>query len=180
MPAMLGKERWLRKFMDEFIGPAGGSARERSARTIVKAMKMLRMRQAKPSEDVVGAYGNYLNSKDAAEQWLIDMGIGFHLYRMYASDGTLLYIGKTGHLRDRLKHHYLRKPWIYEVAWIDTEDEHLDEIAAYAAEQEAIRRELPKYNETHNGRGRVPKRRHKSEPKLAATGRVIVDPELLR
>lgn len=166
--------------MDEYIGPADGSARERSARAIVKAMKVLRIRRAKPSEDVVGAYGNYLNNKDAAEQWLLDMGIGFYLYRMYASDGALLYIGKTGHLRDRLKNHYLRKPWIYEVAWIDTEDEYLDEIATYAAEQEAIRREGPKYNETHNGRGRAPKRRHKSELKLAANGRVIVDPELLR
>jgi predicted GIY-YIG superfamily endonuclease len=152
MTAMPKKERWLRRSMDVYIGPA-----ERSARAIVKAMKVLRIRQAKPSEDVVDAYGNYLNGKDAAEQWLLEMGIGFHLYRMYASDGTLLYIGKTGHLRDRLKSHYLRKPWIYEVAWIDTEDEHLDEIAAYAAEQEAIRRERPKYNETHNGRGRAPK-----------------------
>jgi predicted GIY-YIG superfamily endonuclease len=177
---MRGKERWRRRNMDEYIGPAEGSARERSARTIVKAMKVLRMRQAKPSEDVVGAYGNYLNSKDAAEQWLLDMGIGFHLYRMYASDGTLLYIGTTGHLRDRLKNHYLRKPWIYEVAWIDTEDENLDESAAYAAEQAAIRRERPKYKETHNGCGRAPKRRHINESKLAANGRVIVDPELLR
>jgi hypothetical protein len=83
------------------------------------------------------------------------MGIGYHLYRMYASDGTLLYIGKTGPRREGLESHYLRKPWIYEVAWIDTEDEHLDEIAAYAAEQEAIRRERPKYNETHNWRERA-------------------------
>jgi predicted GIY-YIG superfamily endonuclease len=134
--------------MDAYRGPSvrsarERSARERSARAMVKAMKVWARRQAKPSEDVVDG------GKDAAEQWLLDMGIGYHLYRMYASDGTLLYIGKTEHLRERLQSHYLRKPWIYEVAWIDTEDEHLDEIAASAAEQEAIQREHPKYNETH-------------------------------
>jgi hypothetical protein len=112
-------------------------------------MKVLGRRQAKPSEYVLDG------GKDAAEQWLLEMGIGFHLYRMYASDGTLLYIGKTGPRREGLESHYLRKPWIYEVAWIDTEDEHLDEIAAYAAEQEAIRRERPKYNRTHNRRSKT-------------------------
>ena len=129
--------------MDVYIGPSERSARERSARAMVKAMKVLRRRQAKPSEGVLDG------GKDASEQWLLDMGIGYHLYRMYASDGTLLYIGKTEHLRERLQSHYLSKPWIYEVAWIDTEDEHLDEIAASAAEQKAIQREHPKYNETH-------------------------------
>jgi predicted GIY-YIG superfamily endonuclease len=144
MPAMPMKERWRRRSMDVYMGPS-----ERSARAIVKTMKVLRRRQAKPSDDVVDAYGTYLNGKDASEQWLLKMGIGYHLYRMYASDGTLLYIGKTENLRERLQSHYLRKPWIYEVAWIDTEDEHLDEIAASSAEQEAIQREHPKYNETH-------------------------------
>jgi hypothetical protein len=92
----------------------------------------------------------------------------------------LLYIGKTGPRREGLESHYLRKPWIFEVAWIDTGDEHLDEIAASAAEQEAIRRERPKYNETHNWRVTRPERRHMNVPKLAANDRGIVDPELLR
>jgi hypothetical protein len=149
MPAMPMKERWQRKSMDAYRGPSEWSARERSARAMVKAMKVWGRRQAKPSED--GLDGG----KDAAGQWLLDMGIGYHLYRMYDSDGTLLYIGQTGPLREGLESHYLREPWIYEVAWIDTEDEHLDEIAAYAAEQEAIRRERPKYNRTHNRRSKT-------------------------
>jgi hypothetical protein len=149
MPAKLNKESWRRKSMDAYRAPSERSARERSARAMVKAMKVLGRRQAKPSEYVLDG------GKDAAEQWLLEMGIGFHLYRMYASDGTLLYIGKTGPRREGLESHYLRKPWIFEVAWIDTEDEHLDEIAAYAAEQEAIRRERPKYNRTHNRRSKT-------------------------
>jgi hypothetical protein len=144
MPAMPKNERWRRRSMNAHRGPSG-----RSARTIVKAMKVLGTRQAKPSEYVLDA------GKDAAAQWLLDMGIGYHLYRMYASDGTLLYIGKTGPRSEGLESHYLRKPWIFEVAWIDTEDEHLDEIAASAAEQEAVRRERPKYNRTHNRRSKT-------------------------
>jgi hypothetical protein len=84
-------ERWRRRSMNAHRGPSG-----RSARTIVKAMKVLGTRQTKPSEYVLDA------GKDAAAQWLLDMGIGYHLYRMYASDGTLLYIGKTGPRRESL------------------------------------------------------------------------------
>src|SRR5215212_2086150 len=76
-----------RKSMDAYRGPSQRSARERSARAMVKAIKVLGRRQAKPSEYVLDG------GKDAAEQWLLEMGIGYHLYRMYASDGTLLYIG---------------------------------------------------------------------------------------
>jgi len=147
--AMPNKERWRRKSMDAYRGPSERSARERSAKAMVKAMKVLGRRQEKPSEYALDG------GKDAATQWLLDMGIGYHLYRMYASDGTLLYIGMTGPRREGLESHYLREPWIFEVARIDTEDEHLDEIAAYAAEQEAIRRERPKYYRTHNRRSKT-------------------------
>ena len=72
MPAKLNKESWRRKGMDAYRAPSERSARERSARAMVKAMKVLGRRQAKPSEYVLDG------GKDAAEQWLLEMGIGFH------------------------------------------------------------------------------------------------------
>jgi predicted GIY-YIG superfamily endonuclease len=92
--------------------------------------------------------------KTAADDWLLRTGFGNHVYWMYAADDTLLYIGMTGHLRDRLKSHYLTQPWIDEVARIDAEDEYLDKAAAYHAEQKAIRRWRPKYNKTGHGSGK--------------------------
>jgi predicted GIY-YIG superfamily endonuclease len=93
--------------------------------------------------------------KAAADDWLLRMGFGYHVYWMYAADDTLLYVGMTGRLRERLKRHYLTQPWIDEVARIDAEDEYMDKDAAYYAEQMAIRRWRPKYNKTGYGNREV-------------------------
>jgi predicted GIY-YIG superfamily endonuclease len=69
------------------------------------------------------------------------------LYRLYAADGSLLYVGVTGDLRVRLAKHAADKPWWTEVArktaaWHDSRKE------ALLAEAAAIRDESPRYNVT--------------------------------
>lgn len=71
------------------------------------------------------------------------------LYRFYAADGALLYVGITRTLLGRLKQHSGDKPWFTEVSSITTE--HLDSRErALAAEKAAIIAERPRYNVTHN------------------------------
>lgn len=73
---------------------------------------------------------------------------GFHLYRLWASDGRLLYVGVSTVLRQRLKAHERR--WgdlIASVTW----EEHADERAMLDAEREAIRDEHPALNKAAVG-----------------------------
>jgi excisionase family DNA binding protein len=77
------------------------------------------------------------------------------LYRFYAADDTLLYIGITQELPTRLKVHDGTKPWYHQVAYIKVE--HFDtRDDALEAEEKAIRAEQPLHNVTHNP---VPRRR---------------------
>lgn len=67
------------------------------------------------------------------------------LYRLHASDGTLLYVGVTGELRARFTQHAAAKPWWPEVArktvtWYGTRRSAMD------AEAVAIVAEKPRYN----------------------------------
>lgn len=67
------------------------------------------------------------------------------VYRLFAADGELLYIGCSNNPDSRCKAHRHRKPWWREVAkrtdeWYETRD------AADAAETDAIKAEKPKYN----------------------------------
>ncbi len=71
------------------------------------------------------------------------------LYRFWASDGTLLYIGITLKPNARWKQHMKDKPWWSEVAGI-TVEQYPTREAVEAAEREAIRTQGPKYNVTHN------------------------------
>lgn len=67
------------------------------------------------------------------------------VYRLYAADGSLLYIGETGDIRKRFYLHSRDKAWWPEVAratmcWYGSEAKALD------AEQSAIRAEKPLHN----------------------------------
>ena len=91
------------------------------------------------------------------------------LYRLYAQDGTLLYIGITHSLRNRFASHAQDKPWWSQVAkktvtWHGSREEVL------AAEASAIQAEDPVHNiirpETDQqrcGEGRAD--RHKRQPR---------------
>lgn len=72
------------------------------------------------------------------------------VYRLYAADGRLLYIGVARHFGSRWHQHAGVQPWWSQVdhqtiAWFDTRD------AAMQAEASAIKAEHPKYNVVHNG-----------------------------
>lgn len=70
------------------------------------------------------------------------------LYRYLSADGSPLYIGITGNVKERRKSH-ARSKWDREAAdftveWHDTTE------AALAAEYHAIKTEKPTYNRAHN------------------------------
>ena len=78
-----------------------------------------------------------------------------HLYRLFAADGTLLYVGVARDVPDRLRHHAREKEWWPEVVrW--TSDRYLNRRFALAAEPGVIQRERPRYNAQY---GPVPNRR---------------------
>lgn len=75
--------------------------------------------------------------------WLDDQPTA--LYRFFAADGALLYVGITVDLEKRWSGHQSNKPWWPDVAektvqWYD------DRPSALAAEAEAIKTELPRHN----------------------------------
>lgn len=69
------------------------------------------------------------------------------LYRLYAADGSLLYVGITRHLPHRMYQHSREKRWWPEVAR-KTVEWHPARAMARAAETCAIRAENPRHNET--------------------------------
>ena len=71
------------------------------------------------------------------------------LYRFYANDGTLLYIGITISPPQRFKQHSRDKAWWNEVARIELVQFNSREELENE-EKNAISREHPKYNITHN------------------------------
>lgn len=74
------------------------------------------------------------------------------LYRFFASDGALLYVGKTKNPGRRLGEHRKDKPWWTSVARVDME--HFPTPAALDdAERRAIKDERPLHNVTHNNGG---------------------------
>jgi len=71
------------------------------------------------------------------------------LYRAFADDGALLYIGVSADPEVRYTQHAGDKPWWPEVAaktteWFETR------ALALAAETAAIKTELPRYNRQHS------------------------------
>jgi predicted GIY-YIG superfamily endonuclease len=70
---------------------------------------------------------------------------GALLYRLRASDSTLLYVGITQNPIERWRRHAQRKAWWPAVAHIEVE-EYPDLRAALAAERAAIKLESPLHN----------------------------------
>ncbi|MGW1616352.1 GIY-YIG nuclease family protein [Streptomyces sp. NPDC002285] len=66
------------------------------------------------------------------------------LYRLYAADGSLLYIGSSYNPQRRYRDHY-RKPW-WPTVVRRVEEWHPSKDDAYAAEMKAIAAERPAYN----------------------------------
>lgn len=72
------------------------------------------------------------------------------LYRLYAKDKSLLYVGITGNLRMRLAQHAVDKPWWHAVAR-KTATLYPTRKEALVAEALAIRAERPQHNIHHAG-----------------------------
>ena len=67
------------------------------------------------------------------------------VYRCFADNGDLLYIGRSVNAISRLARHYTSAPWYQEVTFI-TVEWYDAEHDAVEAEKFAIQRESPKYN----------------------------------
>jgi predicted GIY-YIG superfamily endonuclease len=76
----------------------------------------------------------------------------YTLYRAFAEDGSLLYIGTTTNFTSRMAAHRRSSPWWPEVHHVTTEQApHPNRSRAILAEEHAIRTEAPKYNRLHRG-----------------------------
>jgi hypothetical protein len=76
------------------------------------------------------------------------------LYRLFGTDGTLLYAGVSDDWTRRLRQHWLGKEWAPEILSVTLES-YPSRTAVLAAERKAIRGEGPLYNIQHN-QGQVP------------------------
>lgn len=70
------------------------------------------------------------------------------LYRHYAQDGSLLYVGISCKPITRLKQHEHDSSWAVEIARVEVSRFESRE-AALKAEREAIQKERPKFNKVH-------------------------------
>lgn len=75
------------------------------------------------------------------------------VYRVYDKTDRLIYIGSSGRLEDRMKCHRSQSWWYALVHRVEVEP-HPTREAAFVAEKEAIRAELPAFNSAHTGRRR--------------------------
>lgn len=76
---------------------------------------------------------------------LADTASAYFVYRLYAADGTLLYVGSTGNVLERLGSHAADKLWASQVVSVRVEA-FAQRSAALAAERQAVRREKPHHN----------------------------------
>lgn len=68
------------------------------------------------------------------------------VYRAFDAAGDLLYVGCTSNIKSRFAYHRHDKPeWLALSAKIDTEP-YPDPVSAYAAEEQAILAERPRFN----------------------------------
>lgn len=73
----------------------------------------------------------------------------YELYRLFAADGSMLYIGQTCNFLNRIRNHFTSSRWWPEVDhWTREPYPSLGEVLD--AEILAIRSEAPKYNRLHN------------------------------
>jgi hypothetical protein len=73
------------------------------------------------------------------------------MYRLFDSEGELLYIGISYSAIARFAQHRADKSWIDEVARIDIETHYCPRRDMLEREREAIANEKPRYNRTHVG-----------------------------
>lgn len=71
------------------------------------------------------------------------------LYRHFADDGSLLYIGITGRIVHRTMTHFRSAPWEPLISRIEVE-RFSTRFAVLLAEKMAIQTEKPRYNQQHN------------------------------
>lgn len=67
------------------------------------------------------------------------------VYRLFAEDGTLLYVGITGNPVERMRRHAQKRPWWSAVDWIEFEVYETPR-SARDAELVAIHTEAPVHN----------------------------------
>lgn len=70
------------------------------------------------------------------------------LYRLYSAGGKLLYVGITCNFKNRWEQHKYTQVWWEEVATYELET-YDSRSAVFAAEEAAIKTELPVYNKVH-------------------------------
>lgn len=103
------------------------------------------------------------------------------LYRFFAADDALLYVGITCDVGKRWDRHSREKPWWTDVARSTVEHFESRE-AVLAAEEKAIRTEKPKHNVRHN-RGPAPaeptRQPQVGRDRLAAAGAMPLLPDSL-
>ena len=90
----------------------------------------------------------------------------YAVYRCYADDGQLLYVGETGDLGTRFASH-AQKLWFTQVCGI-TLEWYLDELDALNAERRAIHVEHPKYNVIHRSAVKLAPSRRPAPARRAA------------
>ncbi len=76
---------------------------------------------------------------------------GLVLYRCYGLDGTLMYIGHTGNLRQRIQYHQYHRPWWFAVERISIQ-RYRNARVLRQDELRAIYTENPHFNEVGKGR----------------------------
>jgi predicted GIY-YIG superfamily endonuclease len=101
-------------------------------------------RTVSPVTEQVADVGTPSFAGDSREQWL---------YRLYAADGALLYIGVTQCGEERFADHRKSKSWWPEVA-STTRQVYATREEVLVAERHAIYREKPRYNIVHASTGR--------------------------
>lgn len=72
-----------------------------------------------------------------------------YLYRAFAEDKTLLYIGVSNNLSNRLHSHEKTSEWLCQTDWIRVE-RYPDRESVLRAERKAIKKEKPRYNKQHS------------------------------
>jgi hypothetical protein len=91
------------------------------------------------------------------------------LYRHFAADGSLLYVGISLSWPARTRSHAHYSAWFAQVATVQIES-FPDRESALNAEREAIRSERPKFNVVHNREVATPRKQDRSQKPARSTG----------